>query len=201
LVALGLTIQPERGASAGRVFVENGRRVRVAAASGSLRVLNASGQLVANMAPGAAMAFEPQQASNMTRVTGTIQKKGEHYLLTDEITKVTVELRGAEIAKYVGKRVEVTGTMDPGATPVSDASQVVLAKEIHTNGKPVAAAAATGGAAGAAAGAAGATAGAATGIAVSTVAIVGGVAAAATVGGLAASDALPGQGSRAPVSR
>ncbi len=191
LVALGLTIQPERGASSGRVFLENGHRVRVAASGGSLRVLNASGQLIANMAPGVAMAFEPQPSSNMTRVTGVIQKKGEHYILTDEITKVTVELRGNEVAQYVGKHVEVTGTMDSGATPVSDASQVVQAKEIHTDGKSksVAAAAATGGAAGAGG------AGAATGIAVSTVAIVGGVAAAATVGGLAASDALPGQGS------
>jgi hypothetical protein len=200
LVALGLTIQPERGTSSGRVFVENGRRVRVAAAGGSLRILNASGQLIANMAPGVAMAFEPQQGSNTTRVTGVIQKKGEHYILTDEVTKVTVELRGAEVAKYAGKRVEVTGSMDAGATPVSDASQVVQAKEIRTDGKtkPVAAAAATGGATGAAAGAA---AGTATGIAVSTVAVVGGVAAAATVGGLAASDALPGQGSHNPVSR
>jgi hypothetical protein len=125
-----------------------------------------------------------------------IEKKGEHYILTDEVTKVTVELRGSEVPKYAGKRVEVTGSMDVGATPVSDASQVVQAKEIRADGKlkGVAAAAATGGIAGAAA-AAGA------GIAVSTVAIVGGVAAAATVGGLAASDALPGQGTRDPVSR
>lgn len=198
LVALGLTIQPERGASSGRVFVENGHRIRVSAAGGSLRVLNASGQLVANMAPGVAMAFEPQAGSNMTRVTGVIQKKGEHYLLADEVTKITVEVRGVDLAKYVGKRVEVTGTMDPGATPVSDASQVVIAKEVRSDNKAVAAAAASGGAAGTAAGAA---AGTASGIAVSTVAIVGGVAAAATVGGLAASDALPGQGSRGPVSR
>jgi hypothetical protein len=195
LVALSLTIQPERGASSGRVFVENGHRVRIAAARGSLRVLNSSGQLVANMAPGVAMAFEPQPASNMTRVTGVIQKKGDHYVLTDEITKVTVEVRSPDVAKYAGKRVEVTGAMDPGATPVSDASQVVQAKEIRTDGKnkPVAAAAASGGAAGAG--------GAGTGIAMSTVAIVGGVAAAATVGGLAASDALPGQGAHNAVSR
>lgn len=197
LVALGLTIQPERGTSSGRVFVDNGRRIRVTAAGGSLRVLNANGQLVANMAPGVAMAFEPQQSSNMTRVTGVMQKKGEHYTLTDEVTKVTVEVRGMGLAKYVGKRVEVTGSMDAGATPVSDASQVVQAKEIRTEGisKPVAAAAAMGGAA------VGAAAGTATGIAVSTVAVVGGVAAAATVGGLAASDALPGQGSRNSASR
>jgi len=206
LVALGLTIQPERGASSGRIFVENGHRVRVAAAGGSLRVLSASGQLVANMAPGVAMAFEPQPGSNVTRLTGVIQKKGEHYLLTDEVTKITVEVRGmglsnVDLSKYVGKRVEVTGTMDPGATPVSDASQVVVAKEVRSDNKAVAAAAASGGAAGAAGAAAGAASGTVAGVAVSTVAIVGGVAAAATVGGLAASDALPGQGSRNSVSR
>lgn len=198
LVALGLTIQADRGSSSGRVLVENGRRVQVAAAGGSLRVLNANGQLVANMAPGVAMAFEPQQDANLTRVTGVIQKKGDRFVLTDEITRVTVELRGADVSKYAGKRVEVTGIMDSGATPVSDATQVVLAKEIRTDRNSVAAAAATGGST---AGGAGAATGPAAGVAVSTVAIVGGVAAAATVGGLAAADALPGQGSRPPVSR
>jgi uncharacterized protein YdeI (BOF family) len=136
LLALGLTIQAERGASSGRVFLDNGRRVRIAASGGSLRILNASGQLVANMAPGVAMAFEPQSDSNLTRVTGVIQKKGDHYVLTDEVTKVTIEIRGADLSKYSGKRVEVTGTMDQGATPVSDATQVVLAKEIRVGGNP-----------------------------------------------------------------
>jgi hypothetical protein len=139
----------------------------------------------------------------VTRVTGVIQKKGEHYLLTDEVTKITVEVRGmglsnVDLSKYVGKRVEVTGAMDPGATPVSDASQVVVAKEVRSDNKAVAAAAASGGTAGVAAGGASGTV---AGVAVSTVAIVGGVVAAATVGGLAASDALPGQGSRNSVSR
>ncbi|MEI9811409.1 MAG: hypothetical protein WDO18_01470 [Acidobacteriota bacterium] len=204
LVALGMTIQPDRGTLSGLVFVDHSR-VRIAVAAGSLRVFNASGQVVANMAPGTAMAFDPQPTTNITRVTGVLEKKGDHYILTDEITKVTVEVKGADLAKYAGKRIEVNGVMDAALTPVSDASQVVIAKEIRVSGKPLAAAAAKGGAAaGAAGGAAGAAgAGGATigGIAISTVAIVGGVAAAATVGGLAAADALPGQGSSASVSR
>jgi hypothetical protein len=195
LVALGLTIQPERGNSTGSVIFDSPRRVRVSAVTGSLRVLNTSGQLVANLAPGAALAFEPQQGpSNVTRVTGCLMSKAGHYLMTDEVTKVTVEVAGTGVAQEAGNKVEVTGATDPTATPASDASQLVRAREIRRvekgcgNGKAVAAAAGTGAAAGASTG----------GIAVTTVAIVGGVAAAAVVGGLAATGSKE---SPAPVSR
>jgi hypothetical protein len=197
LVALGLTIQPDRGASTGSVIFESPRRLRVSAATGSFRVLNTSGQLIANLAAGAALAFEPQQgASNVSRVSGCLENKSGHYLMTDEVTKVTVEVAGSGVAQEAGNKIEVTGTTDPTATPASDASQLVRAREIKRiskgcGDKAVAAAAGTGGAAGAAGAAAGG------GIAVTTVAIVGGVAAAAVVGGLAArSNDTP-----APVSR
>jgi hypothetical protein len=201
LVALGLTIQPDRETSTGRVVVDNARRVRVAATSGSLRVLNTNGQLVANLAPGVALAFEPQPGpSTVARVTGCLENRSGRYVLTDEVTNVTVEVAGSGVGKEAGNKVEVTGAMDPTATPVNDASQLVRAREVRRlakgcgNATPVAAAAGAAGSAGAAGGAAG-------GAAVTTIAIVGGVAAAATVGGLAAAEKLPGQGPDRPSSR
>ncbi len=74
LVALGLTIQPERGVSIARVSIEGTRRVRVSSTRGGMRVLNSNGEMVANLAAGAALSFEPQaEASNITRVTGKLE--------------------------------------------------------------------------------------------------------------------------------
>jgi hypothetical protein len=186
LVALGLTIQPDRAASTGSVIFDSPRRLRVSAVTGSFRVLNTSGQLVANIAAGAALAFEPQPGpSNVSRVTGCLESKSGHYLLTDEVTNVTVEVAGNGLADEAGNKVEVTGASDPTATPATNATQLIRAREVHRiakgcgNSKTMAAAAGTGGATAGAAAASG-------GIAVTTVAVVGGVAAAAVVGGLAA---------------
>ena len=186
--ARGLTIQPETGNATGRVLLAS-TRVQVAALTGSFRVLNASGMVVAKLPPGLTLAFEPQISSGPTKLMGRLQMKNGHYLLTDETTNVTVELFGPGLAKEVGHRVEVTGSLDPTVTPVSDASEFIRVTSV----KPVpVAGAAPAGAAGGASGAA---------ISGTAIAIIGGVAAAAVVGGLAAVGGLPGQGSSAVVSR
>jgi len=196
LEARGLTVQPDRGISTAEIGLLGSNRLRVMVLTGSFRVLNTGGVLVANVAAGSAMAFEPQApaAAAVTHITGTLTEHSGHFLLTDQVTHVTVEVTGQGLAAQVGQVVQVTGTLNASATPVTGASQVVVATSVQT----VSAAAAGGSAAGggaAAAGAGGAAAGAGIGIAVTTVAIVGGVAAAATLGGLAASGALPGQSS------
>lgn len=194
LEALGLTIRPDRETSTGRIGLLASHRVRVAVLTGGFRVLNARGVLVANVAAGSALAFEPQApaAAAVTHITGTLTEQNGHFLLTDQVTHVTVEVTGQGLQAQVGQVVQVTGTLNASATPVEGASQVIAATSVQ------AVSAAAGGAAGggaAAAGAGGASAGAGIGIGVTTVAIVGGVAAAATLGGLAASGALPGQSS------
>jgi hypothetical protein len=201
--ARGLTIQPETGNASARVVMLGGARLEVAALSGSFRVLNARGLVVANVASGRSLALEPQAVDTASRLTGTLRMAGGHYLLTDETTNVTAEVSGAGLAKEVGNRIEITGTMDPTATPVTDASQLIRVTEVKRLKKGAAAdttgaaAAGKGGAAGGAAG--GGAAGGATGggiaISATTIAIIGGVAAAATLGGLAAAGKLPGQGS------
>jgi hypothetical protein len=197
LEALGLTIQPERGTSTGRVALSGARRVEVAALTGGFRILNGRGQLVANLAAGSALAFEPQAQANATRVTGCLEARSGRYVVTDEVTSVTVEVAGAGLNDEAGNRVELTGQMDPTATPLSGTSQLIRVAQVRR----VARGCEGGGAAAAAAAAGGAAAGAgaaAGGIGVTTIAVIGGVAAAATIGGLAAADALPGQGDDEP---
>lgn len=194
--ARGLTIQPETGNASARIALGSGARVTLAAFTGSFRVLNARGVLVANVGSGHALELEPQTVDTATKLTGTLRKAGPHFLLTDETTNVTVEVAGPGLSKEVGNRVEVTGQMDPTATPVTDASQFIRVSQIKHLGKGDAAAAAgQGGAAGA-----GGAAGHGIALSATTIAIIGGVAAAATLGGLAAAGKLPGQAS-SPVSR
>ena len=183
VVALGLRVQPERGVATARVALDSARRVRVAALTGSFRILNARGQLVANLPAGAALAFEPQQAASAaTRVTGLLETRNGRYLLTDEVTHVTVEVVGPGLAPEAGKRVELTGTVDAAATPAPGASQVIRVTQTRRLPGTSTAAAAGQGAASIAK------------ISMTTITVIGGVAAAAVVGGLAAADALPGQG-------
>ena len=91
-------------------------------------------------------------------------KKNGKYLLTDESTQIIIELRGKNLAKMKGKRVQVTGAILAGEAAAAGAS-VVLSVSLVTT---VAAAAAAGTAA--------AGAGAASGAALSagTIAVIGG---------------------------
>lgn len=194
--ALGLTIRPDRGISTGRIGLLASNRVLVEALTGGFRVLNVRGVLVANVAAGSALAFEPQAPAEaaVTHITGTLTQQAGHFLLTDQVTHVTVEVTGQGLQAQVGQVVQVTGTLNASATPVAGATQVIAATSVQTVGAAGGAAGGAGGGA-AAAGAGGAGTATGIGIGVTTVAIVGGVAAAATLGGLAASGALPGQSS------
>jgi hypothetical protein len=209
--ARGLTILPDTGASTGRILLTGNARVQVSAVTGSLRVLNSRGMVVAKIPSGRALLLEPQSSDGATRLAGRVVLRGGHYLLTDETTNVTVELATKKgLENVIGRRVEVTGVNDPAATPASDATQVIEAAQVTPAPQPPAAPAGSGGSSGGNSGgsggggtsAGGSTGGAASGAAVSVtlVAIIAGVAAAAVVGGLAATGSLAG-GTAAPVSR
>jgi len=190
--ALGLSIRPAGEVSTGRIGMLGTKGVRVAALTGSFRVTNARGILVANVAAGSALAFEPQApvAASVTHITGTLTRQDGHYLLTDLVTHVKVDITGQGLSAHVGHVVQVIGTLNASATPAAGASEVIIAAQVQT----VAVGSAGGGAAAAGTGGAGTG----IGIGVTTVAILGGVAAAATLGGLAASGALPGQSQSTP---
>jgi hypothetical protein len=189
--ALGLSIRPN-GETTGRIGMLGTKGVRVAALTGSFRVMNARGILVAKVAAGSALAFEPQApvAAPITHVTGTLTRQDGHFLLTDLVTHVKVDITGQDLSAHVGHVVQVSGTLNASATPAAGASEAIIAVQVQS-----VAVGSTGGGA-VAAGTGGPGAG--VGIGVTTVAILGGVAAAATLGGLAASGALHGQSQSTP---
>jgi hypothetical protein len=168
------------------VALDSGNGVKVAAVGGIAEVHNPQGLLVARVFPGTLLQMK-SVAGSPSKLTGIVESKGGAFFLTDETTKVTVELRGSNLEKLVGRRVQVTAPNASGETPAGDASQVIL---ITSPAQVTVLAAGSASAGGGAAGAA-----VATGISGTTVAIVGGVAAAATVGGLAAAGTFAGSGS------
>jgi hypothetical protein len=205
--AATLRIAPSARDSVVQIDLTSPSRVTVGARGGPAEVRNSSGVLTASLLPGMALAFNPQAASaEAVKLTGVIVSRDGAYLLTDQTTKVTVQLLdGPDVIKYLGKQVEVTGSSIPGASPLGGASQLVRAVTIKpaSDKRKVAAAAGAAGA-GAAGGAAAAGAGAgaaAAGISGAAVAaIVGGVAVAGTAGGLAAAGTFSG-GSDPSLSR
>ena len=172
--------------SAGRVQLVASNRVQVAALRGNVRVTNADGIVLASLAAGRALEFEPQAsgASAPSTLTGCVVKQDGKLFLTDETAGVRVELRGLP-DKHAGHRLQITGSPVPNAVAAAGASQVLQVGAFKELGdkctrKAAGAAAGAGAAgAGAAAGAAGAAAG---GIGATTAVVAGVVVAAAATG-------------------
>ena len=160
-----------------QVDITSPSNITVAARSGAAEVRSATGVLVASGRPGLALAFGSQAgAATAFDMTGTEEFKDGKYFLTDDTTHVTVQMEGPDLAKFAGKCVEVTGSIIPGATPLSPASQLIAVATIKASSCRTGAG--PGGGAGAAVG---------TGLSTGAkIAIIGGVAAAGTVAGLAA---------------
>ena len=180
-----LRIIPSTKDSVVQVEINGPSRVTVSALGGAAEVRNSSGVLTASLRPGMALAFNPQAAAaTAVKMTGVIESREGAFFLTDETTKVTVQLlEGVDVTKNAGKRVEITGSAIPGSNPAAGASQVVRTVTIKPvdNNKGKVAAAGVGGAAAPGGAAAG------TGLSGAAIgAIVGGVAVAGTLGGLAA---------------
>ena len=132
LEALGLVVRPGAASGSGRIGLEGTTRLRVATATGSFRVWNARGVLVANVAAGSALAFEPQPTAAATKITGTLTEQRGHYMLTDRVTRVTVEVTGQRLATYVGQAVAVTGALNVAAKSVANAPQVIAATQVQS---------------------------------------------------------------------
>jgi len=190
-----------------RVKLDGVNAVMVTTLRGSVNVLNRNGLLVARVNPGTPLSFLPQAAGAAAAFdnSGCVLQKSGAAILVDSTGNQVTELRGADLRKAVGNMVHIVGATDASATPAGGASSVVKvtsatvtkkggcsARAAALGATTTAAGLAAGAGAGAAAAggaAAGAAAAAGTAAAVgisTTVAVVGGVAAAtaATVGGL-----------------
>ncbi len=162
-----------------RVTIDSQKKVNVAAIAGHGEVRTQQGMLVARVLPGTVLQVQAV-GGNKAVLKGMLYKQDGKYLLTDETSKVTVELRGSNLEKLVGKTIQVNGSVVAGETPAAGAAQVINV----TSATPVPAGAA---------GAAPAGAGAASGISTTTIVIAGvAVAAGGTIAGLAAAGTLSG---------
>lgn len=113
--ALALRVAPEASDASAKVARLATDRIQVAALAGTVQVTNSEGATLARLEAGRVLEFAPQAAGAVTpsRATGTVRMAGQGYILTDEVTGVTLELRGSGIdfKLYVGKRVAVEGRL------------------------------------------------------------------------------------------
>lgn len=114
----------------------HGKTVEVAALGAPVTVSTSTGVQVANLMPGRALAFTPQDSGAMApaTMTGVVRKMGDVYMLTDTTSNVTVQLTGGGIEKYVKHTVSVTGTPASGGTPPAGASQVITVTNVTDQG-------------------------------------------------------------------
>lgn len=126
--ALGLRIVPTGGASAGRIAYSGERSVQIAALRGGLRVMNTGGSVVAVMAPGMALEFQPQAPAGAQlpfEMTGCVERRDGRFVLRDLIAGVLEEIRGDRLDREVGNVVEVVAFELPKEQPVAGAMEVV----------------------------------------------------------------------------
>lgn len=120
---LGLRVQGEN--SRAHINVNDGT-ITIASLQGPLMVRGSEGILLASVQEGSAVQLsQAQGATAGTKLTGVVQHENKTYFLTDETTGIRVEIRGMDVAKYVGKRVTITGEVDTTAVAQSGAEHVV----------------------------------------------------------------------------
>ncbi len=130
LEARGICVSAAKAPARAIVSVDSAGVVEVAALGGMVRVVNAEGVAVANVAAGHAVELRLGQASESAVLRGCVVKAGTAYTLRDEASAVTVELRGTDIANDVGRRVQVSGAIVPSQHALAVADQVVRATSI-----------------------------------------------------------------------
>jgi len=125
--ANGLSVRASGDSSASVTM--KGKVVEVAALTGNVQVFNAAGINVANLLPGRALDLRPADAGAKasSSLTGCPVKAGNSFLLTDEASNVTAQLRGGNLK--AGTRVHVTGDLVPNVKAVSPATQVIAVTE------------------------------------------------------------------------
>jgi len=112
LEAMGFRIASNAGQA--RVDVKKDH-VIVAALSGAVKVTDAAGVPVANIAAGRALGLQPTNGAPVSTMTGRVTRDNGKFTLSDEVTGLKVELKGENVAEQLGQRVQVTGAPKPAA--------------------------------------------------------------------------------------
>ena len=134
--ALSLRVSQASPAAKAAVTVQDGGAVEVGAPQGDVNVTNQEQVLVARVSEGRSVQLKPQQAaSSAFALTGCVSRLTSSFMMRDEVSGVIVELRGADVHKQIGNRVEITGTLSPmvrAAAPAAQAVQVLSTKTLGT---------------------------------------------------------------------
>jgi hypothetical protein len=138
--AISLRIAPLSPNASGRAVLLGPRRLELAALTGIWSVANNEGVIIANLAPGTALDFQlpektntAENADTAANMKGCLRKKDGHYLLKDETTNITAELRAVDpqiLEKELRHHVQIAGNRVAGATPVKGTSQMVDVREV-----------------------------------------------------------------------
>jgi hypothetical protein len=109
VTAGGLAIRSATGMSRVRVAWLAGGAVEVTALSGTARVANRTGLVLASIPMGRRMDFAMQAAAGVVTRTGCLLSKDGRFLQQDQNTLEVLEIRGNDLAAQVGNRVTITG--------------------------------------------------------------------------------------------
>lgn len=136
LEAEGFDVVPATPHTSGIVSLSAEHTVEVSALTGELRVTNSRGVLLAHVTPQSAMSFfvEPGAAAAPTSDfsdTGTVSYENGHYYLTSSISGTQYEIVGKNLKKYVGKKVNINGSLQAGT---ASAPTSVAVSSIAING-------------------------------------------------------------------
>ncbi len=112
------------------VAISEAGAVEVASLNGEVLVANADGVRVANVGSGNSVELHLAQNRDTTILTGCVAQRGSAYLMRDEVSAVTVELRGAKMAAQTSQRVQVNGKVMSSEDTVVQADFVVDAAQV-----------------------------------------------------------------------
>lgn len=114
------------------VSMRDSGAIQVGALNGQVQVRNGRDMLVARVDTGRPVELRAD-SSGGSLVTGCVSKLGKSLVLQDEVSGVTVELRGKELNNYLGKRIQVTGAAAESSSPAA-ARQVIQASALQVLG-------------------------------------------------------------------
>jgi hypothetical protein len=132
LQANGLRVTPNEANSRGVVALKSGDTVEVASLSGSFRVTNDHGVLLANVRPGRTVSFAMQAKAipNVFSGVGLVSfENGTYYLTTDENVKYVLTCK--DVHKFVNDKVVISGTVEGAA---GQAGGSLCVKSVGING-------------------------------------------------------------------
>jgi hypothetical protein len=115
------------------VAVRDDAAVEVSALAGNVQVRNAQETVVAQVSPAQPVELRPDQGVSASILTGCVSRIGQTYLLKDEASGVTVELRGTDLRRNMGKRIQITGQA-AASRAATTADEVLQASEIKVLG-------------------------------------------------------------------